>query len=1302
MPVFVEEGTGSGGSGRGARAVDSLPDISTVRPGDIFILTEDDGEYESGDFVYVIEAPVAAAPGSITKEVVTDSDFRTGGNPTSQILNYVGAVTTQPATPAAGTQNWFWDLTSARNIGENPNAPAGRFLKLVHSDGVVYSSPLSPTLFLGNGELLWFGDPNVGSNSSPPTRYGDATLNSEAAIISFLDANETEREAVQTALAVGSDDIVTFEIANDDLYKITGYTPGTAEGTENKYSLIGADSLEFVDNFPDESSAVEGRIYIRRSDNAHATLKVTPAAPESYTTETFDSNDDADFLGIVSDPGTFATGSSTDYIFSTDDTTIAPIIPEYNLQRVTGGNWSTIPSSLVDTFLPADYVWLGDTAGSGVENSIGAGSFLNEAAAVAVFTDEPGLRTYDQVPTRTRQMLTYDSTKTYLYHDVTLGEMRIITGLVAATDEVREVVEIGGTGAFGGVATLGAQAAKTSGLNVYLFSPIVEAHEALDWELKGITRLATNATKDIYTNVAKTQGIRVTLSDPAGADGNAWRFVRGVATGTPVISRVVAGDEFRLDGTIPAGYLTSALKALIDVLPQLSSVYFGGETGTTTLFDTLSTEQVFGDPLLEEDHFTGGADALDHSIVVDDTNNEVILYTLATETLGEIATLIEAIDGLAYAYFGGADATTVAARPTPWTEDFDLLTIVSGPAGPAGADADTATIDARIATYARITPSGTIALAQLPSGVMLDSEFTAAAVRTLLGLSASQIDNIVVDVTATGQVITVTKADGTTNTINIPSGAGATTHIQTGTAPYTTGLITVTTSETVSVGDVLIFSPSNITGSANLSIQISGEASSVILLRRDEFQAGANELSSEFWYTAFRTADHFILTSNLHDLPNLVSQSEAEAGTNVGLRSWSPQRVSQAIAALATGGGGGGGGADTFLDLTDTPAAFGTVGQIPAINSAGDSLEFVSQIGAVASSTALLTDSPHTSNTVAHTVPNWRDYPSLGLVYFDNSDTAIPRYFTSVNTRILDLVGSFAVPLEKRAQLIIARTTGSDVITLTANTTSTDLAPAASDTFSFYGINNGKGDKGDPGTGGGASAFADLTGMIADSQVPAAFTRDAELSLYALLANAIGVSDLPSDVQSAVNAFTYTTASPQTLSYTEVDGGVSAVVLSGLAALAGATFSGALILHGTPTQDNEAATKAYVDSVASGTTPPTPAQELIYFGQTSDVTQSALQALDVSTLMSADATVAGHDVTIGPTIANNHLVFLFPTAHPILSLINSAGNNDELPAYTHISGVRSDLGSPTESYDARTFGPLNAGLTVNYRLTLQE
>ena len=80
------------------------------------------------------------------------------------------------------------------------------------------------------------------------------------------------------------------------------------------------------------------------------------------------------------------------------------------------------------------------------------------------------------------------------------------------------------------------------------------------------------------------------------------------------------------------------------------------------------------------------------------------------------------------------------------------------------------------------------------------------------------------------------------------------------------------------------------------------------------------------------------------------------------------------------------------------------------------------------------------------------------------------------------------------------------------------------------------------------------------------------------LANAIGVSDLPTAVQSAVNAFTYTTASPQTLSYTEVDGGSSAVVLSGLAALAGAVFTGA-VQGVTPVANADLTTKEYVDGL---------------------------------------------------------------------------------------------------------------------------
>ena len=63
------------------------------------------------------------------------------------------------------------------------------------------------------------------------------------------------------------------------------------------------------------------------------------------------------------------------------------------------------------------------------------------------------------------------------------------------------------------------------------------------------------------------------------------------------------------------------------------------------------------------------------------------------------------------------------------------------------------------------------------------------------------------------------------------------------------------------------------------------------------------------------------------------------------------------------------------------------------------------------------------------------------------------------------------------------------------------------------------------------------------------------LGAVALL-SAIGVSDLPSAAQNAVRSLSYSTATPHRLSYTEVDGGTSFIAMSGLAALAGAVFTG--------------------------------------------------------------------------------------------------------------------------------------------------
>ena len=72
------------------------------------------------------------------------------------------------------------------------------------------------------------------------------------------------------------------------------------------------------------------------------------------------------------------------------------------------------------------------------------------------------------------------------------------------------------------------------------------------------------------------------------------------------------------------------------------------------------------------------------------------------------------------------------------------------------------------------------------------------------------------------------------------------------------------------------------------------------------------------------------------------------------------------------------------------------------------------------------------------------------------------------------------------------------------------------------------------------------------------------------------VARLPSAVQNAIRSLSYSTAQPQRLGYTEVDGSQSFITLSRLAALTGATFTGAVI-GVTPTDADHLTRMDYVD-----------------------------------------------------------------------------------------------------------------------------
>ena len=91
------------------------------------------------------------------------------------------------------------------------------------------------------------------------------------------------------------------------------------------------------------------------------------------------------------------------------------------------------------------------------------------------------------------------------------------------------------------------------------------------------------------------------------------------------------------------------------------------------------------------------------------------------------------------------------------------------------AHADQADLEAHestthVASFADLP--GMIADAQIPASIMRDAEFTAAAVRGLLNLTADEVTNILVGQPISGQVLTFTLNDGTSASITIPSEAG--------------------------------------------------------------------------------------------------------------------------------------------------------------------------------------------------------------------------------------------------------------------------------------------------------------------------------------------------------------------------------------------------------------------------------------------------------------------------------------------------------------------------------------------------
>ena len=109
--------------------------------------------------------------------------------------------------------------------------------------------------------------------------------------------------------------------------------------------------------------------------------------------------------------------------------------------------------------------------------------------------------------------------------------------------------------------------------------------------------------------------------------------------------------------------------------------------------------------------------------------------TQETTRISGLDELDELTDDVQFIVDDPSDTTASKRVPASTVADY------AGNGNGGGGDVDNDDIDARIATWARAnSPSGTIPDTSIPSTIMRDSEFTAAAVRNLLGLTEDEVN----------------------------------------------------------------------------------------------------------------------------------------------------------------------------------------------------------------------------------------------------------------------------------------------------------------------------------------------------------------------------------------------------------------------------------------------------------------------------------------------------------------------------------------------------------------------------------
>ena len=131
--------------------------------------------------------------------------------------------------------------------------------------------------------------------------------------------------------------------------------------------------------------------------------------------------------------------------------------------------------------------------------------------------------------------------------------------------------------------------------------------------------------------------------------------------------------------------------------------------------------------------------------------------------------------GLNYLLVGRSSTGEILVATWSWTSFVEY--VVRGiEEGSSGTGSGSSITEARVQEIIDATSlsalQGQVTDAQIPDAVMRDAEFTAAAVRTLLSLTATEVDDLLTGASVSGQILTFTQNDGTVTTVTLPQSSG--------------------------------------------------------------------------------------------------------------------------------------------------------------------------------------------------------------------------------------------------------------------------------------------------------------------------------------------------------------------------------------------------------------------------------------------------------------------------------------------------------------------------------------------------